>query len=117
MRTCIRGWICCESTVDASEDRERRVEMFKVCAGKSREMESDDRQQIYGETARANKQTSGERLKVHLWRVSGGTQTDGCLNCQKKKKERERDRNSPPTSSLSAIHREREKLSVRSLRV
>lgn len=45
----------------------------------------DDRQQIYGETTRGNKQTSGERLKVHLWRVSEGVQTDGCLNCQKER--------------------------------
>lgn len=60
---------------------------------KSRKMESGDRRQIYGETARANKQTSGERLKVHLWRASGGAQTDGCLSCQK------RDGNSPPTNS------------------
>lgn len=57
---------------------------LKYVQESQREMESDDRQQIYGETARGNKQTSGERLKVHLWRVSGGAQTDGCLNCQKK---------------------------------
>lgn len=34
----------------------------------------DDRQRIYR-----------TRLKVHLWSVSGGAQTDGCFNCQKKK--------------------------------
>lgn len=62
------------------------MEIFKVYVQKSLKMESGERRQIYGETARANKQTSGERLKVHLWRVSGGAQTDGCLNCQKRKK-------------------------------
>lgn len=39
---------------------------------KSRKMESDDRRKIYGERARGNKHTSGERLKVHLRRVSVG---------------------------------------------
>ncbi len=58
------------------------------CGGKifkSREMEGDDRQQIQGETARGNKQTSAVRLKVHLWTVSGDAHTEGCLNCQKER--------------------------------
>lgn len=62
---------------------------------------------------RGDAQTSGERLKVHLWKVSGDGQTDGCLNCQKKKGEERR--KNLPASFPSAT--EREKLSVRSLRV
>lgn len=48
--------------------------MYKslVDVQKSLKMRSDDRRYMYGETVRSKKQRSGERLEVHLWRVSGG---------------------------------------------
>lgn len=54
---------------------------------------------------RGDAQTSGERLKVHLWKVSGDGQTDGCLNCQKKKRRGETEK---PPCQLPVCHRARE---------
>lgn len=62
----------CDERIELRGDRERK--MYG---------ESDDRRYTYGETVRGKEQRSGERLEVHLWRVSGGGQTDGCLNCQR----------------------------------
>lgn len=64
----------CEGRHRLEKDvRSRKVERWRAIDG----------QQMYGETARGNMQTSGVRLKVHLWIVSGDAHAEGCLNCQK----------------------------------